>query len=278
MKRSSRVATGIWALVLGAFVVNGCWVTSSEYDSSRSRMEARIHELETRDQQRRQQLQEAVDQATTQVRTLNEQLEQARTQTRNMADIGVRLDNLEERIRTLTGTLDELRHTLDEAATARGQVATRVEAVERRLGIAPMVDPSQIPTDNTALLTQARAAYDGRDYARARFLAQALVQRAAQDPLADDASLLIARAQLAENRAATAVQELNRLLQTYPQGDAVPDALGVLAESFVNLRMCNEAQRTLRLLIERHGRTPAGAAARTRLEAVRALPREACGG
>jgi len=263
--------------VVGA-LAQGCWVTSSEYDRGRTRLEARMHDLENRDQQRRQQLQEAVDQATSQVRTLNEQLEQARTQTRNMADIGVRLDDFETRLRTLTGMLDELRHSLDEATSARTQVANRVEAVERRLGIAPLVDPNQVPADNGQLLALARTAFEARDYPRARFLAQALVQRAAQDPNADDAVLLIARAQLAENRAATAVQELNRLLQTYPQGDAVPEALGVLADSFVNLRMCTEAQRTLRLLIERHGRTPAATAARTRLEAVRALPREACGG
>jgi TolA-binding protein len=280
MTASRRAGVRAGLLLLGALgaMAQGCWVTSSEYDRGRSRLEARMHELENRDQQRRQQLQEAVDQATSQVRTLNEQLEQARTQTRNMADIGVRLDDLETRIRTLTGTLDELRHSLDEATSARSQVANRVEAVERRLGIAPLVDANQIPADNGQLLALARTAFEARDYPRTRFLAQALVQRAAQDPNADDAMLLIARAQLAENRAATAVQELNRLLQTYPQGDAVPEALGVLADSFVNLRMCTEAQRTLRLLIERHGRTPAAAAARTRLEAVRALPREACGG
>ena len=255
----------------------GC-VTSSRFEGSRVAMENRLRALETNDQQRRQQLNEAVERATAQVRTLNEQLEQARTQTRNTADLGARMESFEERIRGLTGTLEELRHSLDEGSQARTQVATRVEAVERRLGIAPLVDANQIPADNAALLAQARTAFEARDYPRTRFLAQALVQRAAQDPNADDAMLLIARAQLAENRAATAVQELNRLLQTYPQGDAVPEALGVLADSFVNLRMCTEAQRTLRLLIERHGRTPAGTAARARLEQVRALPREACGG
>ncbi len=270
----TRITVSLLALSLTA---QGCWVTSGEFDRRRSALENRVHAMETNDQQRRRQLQEAVDNATSQVRTLNEQLEQARTQTRNLADLGSRIDGIEERLRTVTGALDELRHSVDEGTRARTQVATRVEAVERRLGIAPLVDPSQIPADNAQLLAQARQAFDARDYPRARFLAQALMQRAAQDPNADDAHLIVARAQLAENRAATAVQELNRLLQTYPQGDAVPDALGTLADAFVNLRMCTEAQRTLRLLIERHGRTPAGTAARTRLEAVRALPREACG-
>ena len=273
MRKRSNV--GLVA-VAAALFHPACWVTSGEFDHSRSAMEARIHALESSDQQRRQQLQQAVDQATAQVRTLNEQLEQARTQTRNLADLGSRFDTMEERLRTITGALDELRHQLEEAMNARSQIATRIDAVERRLGITALVDASQIPADNAQLLTQARTAFDARDFARARFLANALVQRAAQDPLADDAQLLVARAHLAENRAATAVQELNRLLQNYPSGDAVPDALSALSEAFVNLRMCTEAQRTLRLLAERHARTPAGSAARGRLEQVRALPREAC--
>ncbi len=256
----------------------GCWVTSGEHDAAKRALETRIHSLETNDQRRREQLNEAVEQATRQVRTLNEQLEQARTQTRNLADLGARLDTVEERIRTLTGALDEARHADESASQSRTQVANRIEAVERRLGILPAVDPSQVPADNTQLLAQARQAFEARDYPRARFLAGALLQRAAQDPLADDALLLQARAQLAESRAATAVQDLNRLLQTYPQGDAVPEALATLAEAFVGLRMCTEAQRTLRLLVERHGRTPAGSTARARLDAVRNLPREACGG
>ncbi len=265
------------ALALSA-LTQACWVTTSEHDRVRAELDHRIGALENNDRQRREQLQQAVDQATAQVRTLNAQLEQARTQTRNLADLGVRIDSLEERLRTLNGALEELRHALDETAHARTQLDGRITNVERRVGLAPAVDPSQIPADNAQLMAQARQAFDARDYARARFLTQTLLTRAAQDPLADDALLLQAKCLVAENRAATAVQDLNRLLQTYPNGDAVPEALAVLSEAFVNLRMCTQAQRTLRLLIERHGRTPAGAAARQRLEQVRALPREACGG
>lgn len=261
-----------------SLLLPACWVTTNEHDRVRAELDHRIGALENNDRQRREQLQQAVDQATAQVRTLNEQLEQARTQTRNLADLGVRIDALEERLRTLNGALDDLRHSVDDASNARTAVETRVTAVERRVGLAPQVDPSQIPADNGQLLALARTAFEARDYTRARFLTNTLLTRAAQDPLADDALLLQARCLVAENRAATAVQDLNRLLQTYPNGDAVPDALGVLADAFVNLRMCTQAQRTLRLLIERHGRTPAGTAARARLDQVRALPREACGG
>jgi len=261
-----------------AALLPACWVTSSEHDRVKGELERRLGALENNDRQRREQLQQAVDQATSQVRTLNEQLEQARAQTRNLADLGTRFDAMDERLRTLNGALDELRHALDETAQARTQLDTRLTAAERRIGIAPQVDPSQIPADNAQLMAMARTAFEGREYARSRFLTQTLLTRAAQDPLADDALLLQARCLIAENRAASGVQELNRLMQTYPQGDAVPEALSVLSEAFVNLRMCTQAQRTLRLLIERHGRTAPGAAARARLDQVRALPREACGG
>jgi len=270
-----RKPLALWALVAAT---SACWVTTSEHDRVKTDLDRRLSALENNDRQRREQLQQAVDQATAQVRTLNAQLEQARAQTRNLADLGARFDAVEERLRTLNGALDELRHALDESTQARTQLDTRVTAAERRIGIAPVVDPSQIPADNAQLLAMARTAFEGREFARARFLTQTLLTRAAQDPLADDALLLQARCLIAENRAASAVQELNRLMQTYPQGDAVPEGLSVLSEAFVNLRMCTQAQRTLRLLVERHGRTPAGAAARARLEQVRTLPREACGG
>jgi TolA-binding protein len=270
-----RKPLALWALVVAT---SACWVTTSEHDRVKADLDRRLGALENNDRQRREQLQQAVDQATAQVRTLNEQLEQARAQTRNLADLGTRFDAMDERLRTLNGALDELRHALDESTQARTQLDTRLTAAERRIGIAPVVDPSQIPADNAQLLAMARTAFDSREYARARFLTQTLLTRAAQDPLADDALLLQARCLIAENRAASAVQELNRLMQTYPQGDAVPEALAVLSEAFVNLRMCTQAQRTLRLLVERHGRTPAGTAARARLEQVRTLPREACGG
>lgn len=270
-----RKPLALWALVVAT---SACWVTTSEHDRVKTDLDRRLGALENNDRQRREQLQQAVDQATAQVRTLNAQLEQARAQTRNLADLGTRFDAMDERLRTLNGALDELRHALDESTQARTQLDTRVTAAERRIGIAPVVDPSQIPADNAQLLAMARTAFEGREFARARFLTQTLLTRAAQDPLADDALLLQSRCLIAENRAASAVQELNRLMQTYPQGDAVPEGLSVLSEAFVNLRMCTQAQRTLRLLVERHGRTPAGTAARARLEQVRTLPREACGG
>ena len=162
-----RKPLALWALVAAT---SACWVTTSEHDRVKTDLDRRLGALENNDRQRREQLQQAVDQATAQVRTLNAQLEQARAQTRNLADLGTRFDAMDERLRTLNGALDELRHALDESTQARTQLDTRVTAAERRIGIAPVVDPSQIPADNAQLLAMARAAFDAREYARARFL------------------------------------------------------------------------------------------------------------
>ncbi|MEZ4409529.1 MAG: hypothetical protein R3A52_24110 [Polyangiales bacterium] len=219
------------AAVVALSLTAGCWVTSSEHDATRRTLETRIHSLETNDQRRREQLNEAVEQATAQVRTLNEQLEQARTQTRNLADLGARLDTVEERIRTLTGALDEARHADESASQSRTQVANRIEAVERRLGILPAVDPSQVPADNTQLL-RAGAAGLRRAGLPSRALAGALLQRAAQDPRRRRAALCprpARREPRSDGR--TGPQPPAPDL---PQGDAVPDALATLAEAFVN--------------------------------------------
>ena len=52
MRKRSNV--GLVA-VAAALFLPACWVTSGEFDHSRSAMEARIHALESSDQQRRQQ-------------------------------------------------------------------------------------------------------------------------------------------------------------------------------------------------------------------------------
>ena len=82
-----RKPLALWALVAAT---SACWVTTSEHDRVKTDLDRRLGALENNDRQRREQLQQAVDQATAQVRTLNAQLEQARAQTRNLADLAAR--------------------------------------------------------------------------------------------------------------------------------------------------------------------------------------------
>jgi TolA-binding protein len=220
---------------------------------------------------------------------LTQQLELARAQTRNLADLGARIDGLEDQLRAINGALSDLRRMTETNSTdvgsLRGAILTqltaaerRVTEIERRIGLAPAVDPNQIPTAPADIMAQARQAYTNRDFNRARALAAALLQRAPQDPLADDARLLIGRAHVQENHYATAIQEFQHILSDFPNADTVPDALTEMSEAFVRLGMCTPARNTLHILIDRHGTTPQGQAARQRLREVERMPRSACTG
>lgn len=283
--RAARFLATMGAMAALGTPLGGCFATVD----SVQRLERRVTTVERSDEERRRELREAVERATEQVRTLNEQLDAARRQATNLADLGARLDALESQLRAINGAIADLRTTLETRGNDLNnlrsallnqltEVERRVLAVERRVGIAPAIEASQVPQSPADIMAQARQAFDARDFNRARALASALIQRAPQDALADDARLLIARSHAAENRNATAIQEFQRLLTDYPSADTVPDALTDLAEAYLRLGMCPLAQRTLRMLIERHGATPQGQNARRRLREVERLPRTACTG
>jgi TolA-binding protein len=261
----------------------GCVVWHTDFEA----LQQRVNAVEHNDAERRHQLLNAINQATGQVQTLNQQLEQARAQTRDMANLSARFDGIDEQMRAINGGLDEIRHTLESSTTEQNALRTtlstqlsalehRITEVERRVGLAPAVDPNQIPADNAALMTQARQGLTQRDFNRSRALVAALLQRAPQDPLAPEARLINARTYFQEGRNATAAQEYQRVLTDSPNAPVIPEVLAEMAEAFVNLGLCTPAQRTLRQLGERYASTPQGRASRTRLQQVQHLPRAAC--
>ncbi len=246
-------------------------------------LERRVLVIERAEQRRVAQLEDARHQ----VETLNEQLRLAQVSMRNVADLGARLDGIEESVRTTRGSIDEIRRNTETVGTdANSQrqsltqlvsgIDRRVAEIERRTGVVAAVAANQIPTDNLQALSQARSAYDARDFLRARALAQAVIDRAALDPAADAGRVIVARTHIQENRVATGLQLLNQLITDRPSSPAAPEALAELSEGYVRLGWCTDAQRTLRLLTERHGATPQGQSARTRIEEVRRLPRTTC--
>ena len=103
-----------------------------------------------------------------------------------------------------------------------------------------------------------------------------MVAQHAVDGAADAGRVIVARTHIQENRVATGLQLLNQLITDRPASPAAPEALSELSEGYVRLGWCTDAQRTLRLLTERHAATPQGQAARTRIEEVRRLPRTTC--
>ncbi|MEI8255381.1 MAG: tetratricopeptide repeat protein, partial [Deltaproteobacteria bacterium] len=248
-------------------------------------IDRRLHAIESAERDRQAQLTRADEQ----LRLLNAQLDQARAQTVNLADLGARLDGIDELIRGLRGATDEIRRTVEtggaDETAQRQEIANRIATIEQRLhqarvraGLDPAVDPNDIPALPVDIMNGARQALTARDYERARALATALLQRAPTDALADDARLLVAESLVQQGRNANAVQEFQRLLNDFPGSELIPQALTDMTEALIRLQLCDPAQRTLRILIDRYGTTPAGQAGRRRLEEVRHLPRAQCQG
>ncbi len=276
--RSSKATSRWLALSVAVFsggMLQGCFASSAAHEA----LDRRVGVIEANERQRRPQHEEQERR----VATLIADLERVRTQLGSVADMANRMEGFDRDIRALRGAVDELRQRLGDVGEGRTQLSAvlsrieeRVLLLERRTGLAPAVDPASIPADNAALLADANRALDARDLVRVRALATALLSRAPQDALADDARFLLGRASMVESRWATAIQEYRRLVADYPQADRVPDALAEMAEGFVHLGWCTEATRSLRLITERFATSPRAAAARTRMEEVRRMPRAAC--
>jgi chromosome segregation ATPase len=277
-----RSAFAIGALVASA---SGCFASSDQHAALERRvveLDRRVHTMEAAELTRQSQLTRADEQ----VRALNAQLEQARTQTRNLADLGARLDGIDEQIRTIRGSNDEVRRNIEtssaEESTQRQEIANRLTALEQRLRQARVQlgldqpDPNDIPQNPNEIIVQLRRAVSLQSWDRVRLLSQAYLQRAPTDPNADDAQLMLAQSYANQQRNATAVQEYQRLLTTYPNSELIPQSLAEMSEALVRLRMCVPAQRALRLLIERYRSAPQTAPARRRLEEVQHLPPTAC--
>jgi TolA-binding protein len=258
-----------------ALALQGCFASSAAHQA----LDRRVGVIEAAERQRRPQ----VEEQERRVAALIADLERVRNQLGSVADMANRMEGFDRDIRMLRGATEELRQTLGDVGEGRTQLSAvlarieeRVLLLERRTGLAPAVDPASIPADNAALIADAERSLEARDFVRLRALTTALLGRAPQDPLADDARYLLGRASVQESRWATAIQEFRRLIADHPQGDKVPDALAEMSECFVRLGWCTEATRTLQVLIDRYGTSPRAAAARTRLAEVRRLPRTAC--
>ena len=97
--RPVRLSASVLSTVLLVPSVSGCitWASQSEA------LQSRVVTLEHAEADRRRLLHDAE----AQVQAMTAQLEQARAQTRNLADLGARLDGIDQQLRELHGAIDE---------------------------------------------------------------------------------------------------------------------------------------------------------------------------
>ncbi len=219
--------------------------------------------------------------AHTKVQELESVLERAtRVVTRASADTGAQVETMREQLATQEGAIAEVRNELSrlqrEFQEQQADYENRMKKLARRAGIDMPVEEGEIPAAPAEHLQAARTAYEARDFSRARALYRAFVTRYPRDDHADDAQYFVGQSYLLEDRPATALGELRRVLSEYASGDAVPRTLLAMGDAFYRLHACTESRASYDAIIRGHSRAPEATDARTKLRDVQRAPAGYC--
>ncbi len=240
------------AAVLVLVFTSGCWVTTEQGARIQQANDSQDRAIET--------LRDEITADREQLAGKMAQLERltksaASVVTRDNADRGVMLEQMQERISLLEGQLAELRHSLEklssDSAVRQADIEKRLDQLARKTGVAPPIDAEDIPRDRTAHFGAAREAFEAGDHPRSRALLREFLARYPQDELADDAQYLIGAGYLQQGKPATALGELRKVLAQYGQGDSLDKALLGMADAFFKLGACTDAKKALDALLQR---------------------------
>jgi tol-pal system protein YbgF len=274
-----------WVVAMGALLVPaaGCMTRA---DGDRLAREAtdrerRLRALEEGMEQERAELRQEVERAKEKVAALGQVLEEAtRVVTRNSADLGHEVEQLQGQMGQLEGALAEARHELDRVRGAlveqRAALEEKIDNFARRAGIDMPLPASQIPSDPAAHLKAAREALSAGDHSRARALLREYLVRYPKDERSGQAQHLLGQSYMQQGRPATALAEYRKVLSNYRDSDAAADALFGMGEAFFALHSCTDAKNAFEALIRAHPKSSLVKPARDQLREIQRAPRSQC--
>jgi TolA-binding protein len=255
----------------------GCWMTTAQGERLQEAGEARDSEI-TR---LRGELYAEREQFDAKVQKLEEVLEKAtRLLTRNSADRGAQVDQLQERLALLEGQLAELRHELEtashEIAHRHADLELRINQLAHKAGIDMPVAISDIPADKAAHFSAAGDAFDKGEHPKARALYREYLTRYPEDDKAGAAQYWIGASYLGEGKPATALGEFRKVISKHGESDALDLALLGMGEAFYRLHACTDAKNALEALLRRKPKGQLEKDARKKLEEVEKAPDNYC--
>ncbi|MBW2462757.1 MAG: tetratricopeptide repeat protein [Deltaproteobacteria bacterium] len=273
-------------LVVLSVAASGCflWTSASqgsELTETNTDHEGRLLSLEDGIADQRQELSDDLNRAKAQVVELEAVLQQAtRVVTRNSADIGLRVEGLQEQLSRLEGEIATLRQEIasrdQRIAAQREEIAQQMQKLARRAGVDITLSESDIPADKGEHYSAAYRAYQQNEYGAARALFRAYITRYPEDDQADNALYWVGKSYLRQERPANAIQEFQRVLTTYQRGDAVDETLFDMGNALFALQRCGEARDVLNTLIRNFPRSGLIRRARAKLSEMRSPPPGVC--
>jgi TolA-binding protein len=272
MRRASLVA------VL-ALCSNGCflWTSAGEGEGLRADVNSqseRLRKLEQAQTAQLEQLKQAEAKAQKSIEDLEAMIERATNVVqRNSADVTVSVSELQTKAAMLDGRLAELEHALEQLKSQTTTVSSAQPGQDPAASAPPV---EQAPADKTEHFATAYRAYSERDFTKSRSLFRSYIERYRTDAQADNAQYWIGASYLVENRPATALAELRKVIENHRSGDAIDEALLDMAEAFYRLRACSDAKTTLDTLIKTQNTSPLVAKAKQKLKDVKKAPKDYC--
>lgn len=281
----ARASTGA-RLLCAAWLLgssSGCfiWTSSGEGDKLRQDVDAhaaRLREIEKAQTDQLEQLRQAESKAQKSIDELEGVIERATSVVqRNSADVTVQVSELQTKLAVVEGRMAELQYAIEELKKGHsgGGSAAGVASSSGGGEAAPPAE-SKPPADKNEHYAAAYRAYSDRDFNKARNLFRSFIEKYKSDAQADNAQYWIGASYLVENRPATALAELRKVIESFRGGDAVDEALLDMAEAFYRLKACSDARTTLDTLIKTQANSPLVDKAKQKLKDMRKLGKDYC--
>ncbi len=258
------LGSGLLALWLCLTLSSGC---ISQMQSDIRANQQRLDSLEADLEAKRKELEETLAEA-------------SRVLRRNSADQGLQIEDIQKRLAVLEGDIAELHNESIRSTQAQAQRSLELQRqlteVARAAGMDVALDPTEIPQSKSAHWEALSKAYRINKYSYTRALGRAFVERYPKDEKADDAQYMIGSSYLKQGQAAAALGEFQKVISTYRKGDALDETLFDMAQAFLQVRSCNDAETALKALLKNHHKSPLVPEAKKELRKVRALGHADC--
>ncbi len=176
--------------------------------------------------------------------------------TRNSADVGLTVQNLQQALAQLTGRIDDIQHTEDAISKQfqdyRASSDTKLEQLNNTVNVSK--NPP-VPETPDALYSEGEKRIAAQQWAEARRLYEAFVNRYPQDPRAARAQYNIGEAYFGEKRYANAIGAYTKVNDNFSKSDVVPDAMYKNGLAFHALKYCSDAKVYFQELLKRYPKT-----------------------
>jgi TolA-binding protein len=253
-----RGAWKVSALACAALIgLAGCWTSASHGDLIDQRLSAL--EADSKDQRQaleaqKEALSEQLPKLDAKLKEVSDTLDKVNQAThRTGADVGVRLDELQEQIQQLRGALEETQHRLDQLNSAEQQAQQNSDRkVAAALGPQAVAEQSAkekamklAPADRSALFAAAYTQLNQKEVDVARELFAEYVRRYPKDAVAGEAQYEIGECYYQGGRYKEAAVALGKVTDAYPQSPKVCEARLGLAKSLMGLKLRDDAKAAL---------------------------------